>query len=115
MRAEIHRRPTVPRPAVAFGVDPDAYRETNGYVILEQGKPPDLVLEIASEATAHRDVGGKREFYQGLLIPEYWRFDATGEFHGARLAGGRLVDGRYEPVNIADVDSGVGNCCGFSS
>ena len=88
---------------VAFGVDPAAYRETNGYVISEQGKPPDLVLEIASEATGHIDVGEKREFYQRLLIPEYWRFDATGEFHGARLAGDRLVNGRYEPIDVAQL------------
>ncbi len=92
---------------VAFGVNPDAYRETNGYLVSEQGKPPDLVLEIASPATGHIDVGEKREFYQGLLISEYWRFDATGEFHGARLAGDRLVDGRYEPIDIAAVASGV--------
>ena len=88
---------------VAFHVNPLAYRETNGYVISEQGKPPDLVLEIASPATGHVDVGDKREFYQRLLIREYWRFDATGEFHGARLAGDRLVDRRYEPIHIAEL------------
>ena len=92
---------------VAFGVDPDAYRETNGYLVSEQGKPPDLVLEIASPATGRIDVGEKREFYQGLLIPEYWRFDATGEFHGTRLAGDRLVDGRYEPIDIAEAARGA--------
>ena len=92
---------------VAFNVDPAAYRETNAYVISEQGKPPDLVLEIASQRTGHIDVGEKREFYQGLLIPEYWRFDATGEFHGARLAGDRLVDGRYEPIDIAELNGGA--------
>ena len=92
---------------VAFGVDPVTYRDTNAYIISEQGKPPDLVLEIASQRTGHLDVGEKREFYQGLLIPEYWRFDATGEFHGARLAGDRLVNGRYEPVDIAELTGGV--------
>ena len=92
---------------VAFGVDPAAYRESNGYVVSEQGRPPDLVLEIASEGTGHVDVGEKREFYQRLGIPEYWRFDATGEYHGARLAGDRLVSGRYEPIDIAEVSGGV--------
>ncbi len=94
---------------VAFGVDPALYRETNGYVIAEQGKPPDWVLEIASEGTGHNDVGDKREFYQGLGIPEYWRFDQTpdGRWHGARLAGDRLVDGRYEAVKIAELPDGV--------
>ena len=92
---------------VAFNVDPQAYRETNGYVISEQGKPPDLALEIASEGTGHIDVGEKREFYRRLEIPEYWRFDTSGEFHGARLAGDRLVDGRYEPIDMAEVASEV--------
>ena len=92
---------------VAFGVDSAAYRDNNGYVISEQGKPPDLVLEIASQATGHTDVGAKHEFSHRLLIPEYWRFDATGEFHSSRLAGDRLVNGRYEPIDIAKVSSGV--------
>ena len=92
---------------VAFGVDAAAYRDTNGYVVLEQGKPPDLALEIASEGTGHVDVGEKREFYQRLEILEYWRFDATGEYHGTRLAGDRLVDGRYEPIDIAELVGGA--------
>lgn len=92
---------------VAFDVDVAAYRETNGYVISEQGKAPDLVLEIASEGTGHIDVGEKREFYERLGIPEYWRFDATGEFHGDKLAGDRLVEGRYEAIDVAEVSNGA--------
>ena len=49
----------------------------------------------------------KRTAYAGLAIPEYWRFDQTGEFHGTRLSGDRLVDGRYEPVPIEMVEEGV--------
>ena len=40
-------------------------------------------------------------------IPEYWRFDETGEFYGARLAGDRLVDGSYEPLPIVELSEGV--------
>lgn len=98
---------------VAFDADVEAYWETNGYVVSEQGKPPDLVLEIASEGTGHIDVGEKREFYERLGIPEYWRFDATGEYHGARLAGDRLVNGRYEPIYVGDV--AVGALEGYSA
>ena len=78
---------------VACGVDPAAYQASNGYVVSEQGKPPDFVLEVASESTAEIDVGEKRRDYAALGIGEYWRFDETGEYHGARLAGDRLVDG----------------------
>ena len=73
---------------------------SNGYVISEQGKPPDLVLEVASESTAGRDLGVKRDDYAAFGIPEYWRFDETGEYYGDRLAGERLVDGVYEPIGI---------------
>lgn len=40
---------------IAFNVDPAAYYRSNGYVISEQGKPPDFVLEVASESTAETD------------------------------------------------------------
>ena len=36
--------------------------------------------------------------YATMGIPEYWRFDETGEFHGVRLAGDRLANGVYEPI-----------------
>ena len=85
---------------VAFDVDPEAYRRRNAYIISEQGKPPDFVLEVASGGTGNEDTGEKREVYAALGIPEYWRFDETGEFHGERLAGDRLVDDVYEPVEI---------------
>ena len=97
------RRPDL---LIAFDVDPTAYEASNGYVISEQGKPPDFVLEVASESTSAIDTGAKRDDYAALGIPEYWRFDETGEHHGARLAGDRLVEGRYEPISIAELPDG---------
>jgi len=97
------RRPDL---LVAFDVDPAAYEASNGYVISEQGKPPDFVLEVASESTANIDTGAKRDDYAALGIAEYWRFDRTGEYHGARLAGDRLVQGRYEPITITELPGG---------
>ena len=88
---------------VAFGVDPAAYYRRNGYIISEQGKPPDFVLEIASRATGRIDVLEKREDYAKLGIPEYWRFDETGQFHGTQLAGDRLVNEEYQPIVIEDL------------
>ena len=85
---------------IAFDVDPVAYDESNGYIISEQGKPPDFVLEVASASTGNIDVGEKRDDYAALGIPEYWRFDETGEHHGARLAGDLFVDGEYRPIPI---------------
>ena len=85
---------------IAFNVDPATYYRRNAYVISEQGKPPDFVLEIASRSTGREDTGEKRVVYAAMGIPEYWRFDETGEFHGVRLAGDRLVNGVYEPILI---------------
>ena len=101
------RRARYPDLLVAFGVDPEAYRASNGYIIEEQGKAPDLVLEVASESTGENDVGDKREYYQALGIPEYWRFDETGERHGTRLAGERLVEGRYQSIEIKELPGGA--------
>ncbi len=73
----------------------------------DRGKPPDFVLEVASPGTAEIDVVDKRDDYAALGIPEYWRFDRTGEHHGARLAGDRLLDGVYVPMRIDELQEGV--------
>ena len=101
------RRARYPDLMVAFGVDPEAYRASNGYIVEEQGKAPDFVLEVASESTGENDVGDKRDYYESLGILEYWRFDETGEHHGAKLAGDLLADGRYEPVEIRELAGGA--------
>ena len=92
---------------VSFHADPALYRQDNGYVISRQGKPPDLVLEIASRRTGRQDVENKPARYAALGIPEYWRFDETGEFHGTRLAGDQLVQGMYQPIPIEDIEEGI--------
>ncbi|MDE2684599.1 MAG: Uma2 family endonuclease [Chloroflexota bacterium] len=91
---------------IAFGVDPELYRDTNGYIISEQGKPPDFVLEVASPSTGGTDTGAKRDDYERMGILEYWRFDQTGQHHGTRLAGDRLVGGAYRPMRIDELDDG---------
>ena len=91
---------------VAFGVDPAAYKASNAYVISEQGKPPDFVLEIASRSTGRIDVTDKRRDYAALGIGEYWRFDETGQHHGVRLAGEGLMDGEYAAIDIEELPDG---------
>ena len=92
---------------VSFNANPALYRQDNSYVISRQGKPPDLVMEIASRRTGGTDVENKPARYAALGIPEYWRFDETGEFHGTKLAGEQLVEGRYEPINVEEVEDGI--------
>lgn len=92
---------------IAFDVDVNLYHEQRGYVISDQGKPPDFVMEVASPSTAERDTVYKRVEYARMGIGEYWRFDNTGESHGTRLAGDRLVEGQYEPIPISVVAPNV--------
>ena len=96
--------PACPYPdmMVAFNVPAAEIEETNGYVIDEVGKAPDLVLEVASSSTGDNDYRNKRRRYAELGVPEYWRFDHTGgRYHGAALAGDRLApSGVYRPVDM---------------
>ena len=81
---------------VVFGVDAELVeRDRRSYRIDEWGPPPAFVLEAASESTAARDIGVKREIYAGMGAQEYWRLDRKGEYYGEPLVGERLVDGEY--------------------
>ena len=92
---------------VAFGVDPEAIIARNGYVISEVGKPPDLVIEVASKSTGKRDYTIKRDAYERYRAREYWRSDETGgRWHNAALAGDTLVDGKYVPIEIIQDEDG---------
>ncbi len=93
-----HRRPDL---IVAFNCDRDLLIQQKGYSIVTQGKPPDFVLEVASESTGEVDYTDKRDEYESYGIPEYWRFDSSGGFyHDAALAGDRLVGDAYKPIEI---------------
>ena len=91
---------------VAFDVDPELYEASNGYIVSEQGKGPDFVLEVASPSTASTDTGAKFDDYAALKVLEYWLFDKTGEYYGTRLAGYRLVDGEYVSIDIEELPDG---------
>ena len=83
------------------------YMET-GYNIWQAGKPPDLVLEVASRSTYLKDLNEKPAIYAGMGIPEYWMFDPTGgELYGQALTGYRLVDGEYVPIEMTRNEHGL--------
>ena len=63
---------------IAFNVDPEAHQRRNGYIIAEQGKPPDFVLEIASRRTGRVDTVDKRNDYAALGIPRILAFRRNG-------------------------------------
>ena len=97
----------IPDLLIAFDADPELYERNNGYVVSEQGKPPDFVLEIASPRTRGEDNSHKREFYASHGVVEYWRFDEEYRPNRVKLAGDRLVDGVYEPIAIEELADGV--------
>lgn len=93
---------------VAFDVDCDSIISANGYVIEEVGKPPDLVLEVASPDNGRREYIRQREMYAGFGIPEFWRLDYTGgDYHDAPLACDLLTDGGYHPMALTTEPDGV--------
>ena len=94
---------------LAFGVDAQAIRPRKLYLPWEVGKPPDWALEVASASTAREDTGRKREIYARIGVPEYWRFDPTteGRYHGERMAGERLVNGEYQPIELTTEPDGI--------
>ena len=93
---------------VAYNVTIEPILRRNGYVIWEVGKPPDFVMEVASESTHDRDTGFKRGLYATLGITEYWRVDPTGgDFYGYALAGDLLVDGKFQEIALATEADGM--------
>ena len=106
-----HRRPDL---MVAFNCDPELVIRQNGYAIETQGKPPDFVLEVASSTTGIVDFTDKRIDYAAYGIREYWRYDQTGgDYHDVALAGDRLVDGKYEKLDVKWHDNM--RCSGYSA
>ena len=89
---------------VVFGV-PGHRRRT--YLLWQEGKAPDFVMEVASPSTYRSDLGDKRDTYAGIGVSEYWLYDPIGGYHDPRLQGFRLVEGRYEPLPVTERTDGV--------
>ena len=65
------------------------------------------MLEVASPTTGRVDYTDKRRDYERFGVGEYWRFDPSdGDYHDVALAGDRLVDGVYEPIEIEELGEG---------
>ncbi len=70
--------------------------ERKSWVVWEEGKSPDLVIELLSHKTAAMDKGEKKTIYQNRLkVGEYFWFDP---FNPDDWAGFDLRHGVYEPL-----------------
>ena len=93
---------------IAQDVDLMAIRDKDSYDLWEVGKPPDFALEVASRSTYQNDLYRKPGIYEWIGFEEYWLFDPTGgELYGRALSGFRMVDGRYEPIEITLNEHGL--------
>lgn len=65
----------------------------------EEGKYPNVIVEMLSPTTAEVDKGEKKKIYQDTFrTPDYFWFDPeTLEF-----AGFHLLDGRYQPLEASE-------------
>jgi Uma2 family endonuclease len=85
---------------VAQGVEK---RERKSWVMWQEGKPPDVVIELTSESTGDFDKGDKKLIYQDRLkAPEYSWYDPFSE----ELAAFALREGVYEPIQ-PDAEGGL--------
>ena len=107
------RNRIAPDVLVAFGV---GTHSRSSYLVWEEGKPPDWVLEVASPSTASKDLDFKRRAYAAMGVPEYWLFDPKGDVFPPgqpRLQGLALSDGGYARLaprradGVAMIRSGV--------
>ena len=84
---------------VAFGAAGRGHRLS--YKVWEEGKVPDLALEILSRETWRRDLRVKPNLYRDLGVREFWILDVIDKLPtpiiGRRLGPGGYVDIEPEP------------------
>ena len=80
----------------------------DSYLLWNEPKAPDFVLEVTSESTRGTDEQHKRDVYASLGVSEYFLYDPRAEYLAPPLQGWRLHDGKYRPLPAATVLSNRG-------
>lgn len=81
--------------------------ERSSYLLWQEPKAPDWVLEITSRSTRADDQGRKRELYRRLGVAEYWQYDPTGDYLRPPLQGLELEAGEYEELPCGEQGDGT--------
>jgi Uma2 family endonuclease len=90
------RRHLSPDCFVVFGV-PKHHRLN--YLTWEEGKGPDVVIELTSRTTRREDVETKFALYRDVLrVKEYFLFDPFEDYLNPSMQGFRLRAGAYQPI-----------------
>jgi Uma2 family endonuclease len=82
-------------------------KERGSYIIEDEGKAPDSIIELVSPSSKVEDLGNKRVIYAGWGVKEYFLFDPTGELFSGPLRGFRLEGNDYVPMMGARLHSEV--------
>ncbi len=92
------RRHISPDVFVVKGV---ANHDRPNYLLWEERKGPDVVIELTSSSTRREDVEDKFRFYRDVLrVKEYFLFDPLGDYLDPSLQGHRLRGGQYHPIRL---------------
>lgn len=90
------RRHVSPDVFVVKGVDK---HDRPNYLLWEEKKGPDVVIELTSSSTRREDLRDKFQLYRDTLhVPEYFLFDPLGDYLDPPLQGYRLRGGEYHPI-----------------
>ena len=85
---------------------PAGLRDT--YLLWNEPKGPDFVLEVTSKSTRSTDEQRKREVYASLGVSEYFLYDPRAEYLAPPLQGFRLHEGEYRALPAVTVLSNRG-------
>lgn len=80
---------------VVFGIP---RRPRRVYKVWEEGKGPDVVIELTSASTRWEDLGSKKGLYEALGVKEYFLFDPFGEYLNPPLQGFQWTEEGYRPI-----------------
>ena len=95
--------PPSPHVYVTFGV---ANRLRESYVAWEEGKPPDLVLQVVPPWSRRQDERELPPLYAKIGVPEFFIHDPDGKLEPP-LAGFELQGGAYQPLPTEPLARGV--------
>ena len=80
----------------------------DSYLLWNEPKGPDFVLEVTSKSTRGTDEQRKRGIYASLGVSEYFLYDPRAEYLAPPLQGFRLREGEYRALPAVTVLSSRG-------
>jgi hypothetical protein len=95
-----------------FAVTGVCKKERKSWVVWEEEKAPDVIIELLSESTANQDKTVKKEIYQNKMrVSEYFWYDP---FDSEDFAGFTLNNGIYQSLPFNEQGWLVSQCLGLT-